>query len=283
MTARPVAGRSPACGLSPPRRADAVPVPPARSPPVRRVPALSAARRAVALLHQRASGSRAVRLRRPRQLREAARGQPVPGEPGQYRLLYRGEHAANSRSAAASSPCTWDRGIPLRTMLRSAFFFPFTLSVVTVGLTWLWLLDPVVGPFNYYLKAAGVPVRAWLADPSTAMWAIILTTVWWVTGYYLVIFLAGLQGVPRTCTRRRRSTGRAAGAGSGRDAAATPYRAAVHPRGPRGRNLPALQPGLRDHRGRAGRREPRSSPSTRPPSGTSSTSAPPAPSPGCCS
>ena len=89
-----------------------------------------------------------------------------------------------------------DRGIPLRTMLRSAFFFPFTLSVVTVGLTWLWLLDPVVGPFNYYLKTAGVPVRAWLADPSTAMWAIILTTVWWVTGYYLVIYLAGLQDIP---------------------------------------------------------------------------------------
>jgi len=85
----------------------------------------------------------------------------------------------------------------LRTALRSAFFFPFTLSVVTVGLTWLWLLDPVVGPFNYYLRALGVPVRSWLADPATAMWAIIATTVWWVTGYYLVIYLAGLQDIPR--------------------------------------------------------------------------------------
>src|SRR5437867_1683063 len=85
----------------------------------------------------------------------------------------------------------------LRTVLRGVFFFPFTLSVVTVGLTWLWLLDPVVGPFNYYLRAAGVPARSWLADPSTAMWAIIATTVWWVTGYYLVIYLAGLQDIPR--------------------------------------------------------------------------------------
>ena len=47
-----------------------------------------------------------------------------------------------------------NRGMALRTLLRSAFFFPFTLSVVTVGLDWLWLLDPVVGPFNYYLSAA---------------------------------------------------------------------------------------------------------------------------------
>ena len=85
----------------------------------------------------------------------------------------------------------------LRTLLRSVFFFPFTLSVVTVGLAWLWLLDPVVGPFNYYLRALGAPARSWLADPYTAMWAIIATTVWWVTGYYLVIYLAGLQDIPR--------------------------------------------------------------------------------------
>jgi multiple sugar transport system permease protein len=85
----------------------------------------------------------------------------------------------------------------LRNLLRSVFFFPFTLSVVTVGLAWLWLLDPVVGPFNYYLRALGMPAPSWLADPQTAMWAIILTTVWWVTGYYLVIYLAGLQDIPR--------------------------------------------------------------------------------------
>ena len=55
----------------------------------------------------------------------------------------------------------------------------------------------MVGPFNYYLRALGVPARSWLADPTTAMWAIIVTTVWWVTGYYLVIYLAGLQDIPR--------------------------------------------------------------------------------------
>jgi len=90
-----------------------------------------------------------------------------------------------------------DRGVAFRTFLQGAFFFPFTLSVVTVGLAWLWLLDPVVGPFNYYLKALGLPARSWLADPATAMWAIVLTSVWWVTGYYLVIYLAGLQDIPR--------------------------------------------------------------------------------------
>ena len=85
----------------------------------------------------------------------------------------------------------------MRTVLRGAFFFPFTLSVVTVGLTWLWLLDPVVGPFNYYLGGLVGRGRSWLSEPGTAMWVIIATTVWWVTGYYLVIYLAGLQDIPR--------------------------------------------------------------------------------------
>src|SRR5256884_9603695 len=42
-----------------------------------------------------------------------------------------------------------------------------------------------------------MPGRSWLAGPATAMWAIIATTVWWVTGYYLVVYLAGLQDIPR--------------------------------------------------------------------------------------
>jgi multiple sugar transport system permease protein len=82
-------------------------------------------------------------------------------------------------------------------LLRGAFFFPFTLSVVTVGLTWLWLLDPIVGPFSYYLKRIGLAVGSLLAEPRSAMWGIVATSVWWVTGYYLVIYLAGLQDIPR--------------------------------------------------------------------------------------
>ena len=90
-----------------------------------------------------------------------------------------------------------NRGVACKALLRGAFFFPFTLSVVTVGLAWLWLLDPVVGPFNYYMRRIGLPMPSLLAEPQTAMWGIVLTSVWWVTGYYLVIYLAGLQDIPR--------------------------------------------------------------------------------------
>jgi multiple sugar transport system permease protein len=90
-----------------------------------------------------------------------------------------------------------NRGVPMRNFLRSIYFLPFTLSVVTLGLIWLWFLDPVTGLLNYYLRQLGFSPPAWTGNPTTALWAIVLATVWWVTGYYLVIYLAALQDIPR--------------------------------------------------------------------------------------
>jgi multiple sugar transport system permease protein len=90
-----------------------------------------------------------------------------------------------------------DRGVALRTLLRSIFFFPNTLSVATLGVIWLWMLDPLAGPLNYYLKQLGASPPSWLGSTSTAMWAVVMTAIWWVTGYYLVIYLAALQDIPR--------------------------------------------------------------------------------------
>ena len=179
------------------RRRDRVRVPGAGPPALRGLPRLSRCWKGLRLSFTNARlGRRDRAVRRARQLHAAARGHALPREPLEHRVLHGGQHAARSwpcpsrwpwrSTAAACGPCC-----------AASFFFPFTLSVVTVGLAWLWLLDPVVGPFNYYLRALGVPARSWLADPPTAMWAIILTTVWWVTGYYLVIYLAGLQDIPR--------------------------------------------------------------------------------------
>jgi multiple sugar transport system permease protein len=90
-----------------------------------------------------------------------------------------------------------NRGVPLLGLLRSAFFLPFTLSVVTLGLIWLWVLDPILGLLNYYLRLMGFAPPAWTGNGATAMWAIVLATVWWVAGYYLVLYLAALQDIPR--------------------------------------------------------------------------------------
>ena len=80
---------------------------------------------------------------------------------------------------------------------RTAYFLPFITPMVSVALVWGWLFDPQAGLINWLLTQTHViekPV-AWLYDPQTAMWVIILLRVWKDVGYNIVIFLAGLQAV----------------------------------------------------------------------------------------
>jgi len=89
-----------------------------------------------------------------------------------------------------------NRGVPLRDFLRGAFFLPFTLSVSVVSICWWWLLDANFGPVYFYLKELGFHPPVWISDPRLAMAAVVLATVWWTSGYNMVLFLAGLQDIP---------------------------------------------------------------------------------------
>ncbi|MFQ5794999.1 MAG: carbohydrate ABC transporter permease [Candidatus Bipolaricaulia bacterium] len=86
------------------------------------------------------------------------------------------------------------RGVEL---YRTVLFTPAVLSSVVVALLWSWVFDPHFGLFNHLLSRVGVRGPGWLADPRWAMPAVILTTLWKYVGYYMVIFVAGLQGIPR--------------------------------------------------------------------------------------
>lgn len=86
------------------------------------------------------------------------------------------------------------RGI---TVFRTAFFMPVVSSVVAVSLLWQWLYNSDFGLINEALRAIGLrnpPI--WLSDPRWAMPALIIMSVWRQAGYNMVLFLAGLQGVP---------------------------------------------------------------------------------------
>ena len=74
------------------------------------------------------------------------------------------------------------------------------------------------GALNRVLSDVGLDSwqRAWTGDPSTALWTILVVMVWQFTGLAMVIYLAGLQGIPTSSTRRRSSTGRPRGSGSAR-------------------------------------------------------------------
>src|SRR3954470_3764789 len=86
------------------------------------------------------------------------------------------------------------RGI---TALRAIYFFPVTASIVAVSLLWAWMYTPDFGIINYLLSLLGVPKVKWLVDPTLAMPSVIIMSVWRGFGFNIVVFLAGLQSIPR--------------------------------------------------------------------------------------
>lgn len=89
-----------------------------------------------------------------------------------------------------------DRPGPLAAFVRSAIFSAYVVSWVSVGLLFLFLFDRDAGLVNAALRAVGLPSLAFLGDPSLALWTIAAVSVWKITGYALVLFLAGLKDVP---------------------------------------------------------------------------------------
>ncbi len=83
-------------------------------------------------------------------------------------------------------------------LFRAIFYFPVLLSVVVAGIAWKWVYAET-GLLNYFLSSiTGQAVRLpWLTDPKLAIFAIIAVTVWKGLGYYMVIYLAGLQSIPQ--------------------------------------------------------------------------------------
>ncbi|HEY0247919.1 MAG TPA: sugar ABC transporter permease [Gryllotalpicola sp.] len=83
------------------------------------------------------------------------------------------------------------------TLARSAVFAPFVLSGVGVGLVWVFIFDPVVGVLSIILRDLHLPVPAWFLQPGPALAMVCIVFVWKNLGYCGVIYLAGLQSVPR--------------------------------------------------------------------------------------
>src|ERR1044071_5856787 len=83
-----------------------------------------------------------------------------------------------------------------RAIFRSAFSTPLMISVASVGVLWQWFYNPAFGLINYYLGLVGLPGQNWLQQTGWAMIAIVVTTVWWTSGFNMILFLAGLQDIP---------------------------------------------------------------------------------------
>lgn len=82
-------------------------------------------------------------------------------------------------------------------IVQGAIFSPYIISLVSVSLLWLWMMDPRYGLLNWVLSWFGLPPSKWLIDTDSAIYGLILVSVWKIVGYNTLVFIAGLQSIPR--------------------------------------------------------------------------------------
>ena len=85
-----------------------------------------------------------------------------------------------------------------RVLFRTIYFIPVITSTVAVSMVWKWMYEPSNGPLNYYLSLAGIAPQRFLIDSSQALWCVMAMTIWKETGYAMVMYMAGMTGIPGT-------------------------------------------------------------------------------------
>jgi multiple sugar transport system permease protein len=91
-----------------------------------------------------------------------------------------------------------DRYVYLKGFFKVAYFMPYISSTVAVAIVWQVLFEPSFGPINQFLKSLGIidPPK-WIADPNFALISIMMISVWISIGFNLIVYIAGLQSIPK--------------------------------------------------------------------------------------
>jgi ABC-type sugar transport system permease subunit len=90
-----------------------------------------------------------------------------------------------------------NRWMPARGFFRALFYLPVVVSGVAAGIIFLRLFDPVTGVVNQVLGSIGLPTVNWQGNGTAALLSVIAVTTWQGIGFGMVVYLAGLQGIPR--------------------------------------------------------------------------------------
>ena len=86
--------------------------------------------------------------------------------------------------------------IRFKGIIRAIFYWPTMVSFIIVGFTWKWMLGDNFGIVNYFLNLSGHASVKWLTSGFTASIAVIVATLWCRIGFYMIIFIGGLQSIP---------------------------------------------------------------------------------------
>ena len=89
------------------------------------------------------------------------------------------------------------RRLPGRMLFRTVFFLPFVLSEIITGVIFQYIWRANGGLVNVLLEGVGIDGPAWLGEPDLVMYAVFITLTWKYFGYHMILYMAGLQGIPR--------------------------------------------------------------------------------------
>ncbi len=85
-----------------------------------------------------------------------------------------------------------------KSVYRTLYFLPVITMPAAIAMVWRWLYNSDYGLLNYLLSIFGIKGPQWVSDPKIALYSIIVVAIWSGLGYNMVIFLSGLQGIPKT-------------------------------------------------------------------------------------
>lgn len=93
--------------------------------------------------------------------------------------------------------------------IRSIYLFPQVISLVVVAIIWMFVFNPSTGLADGISQVIGIASagKAWLGDPGTALPAVGIAFVWWAVGFYIMLFAAGIEGIPQEVKEASRLDG----------------------------------------------------------------------------
>ena len=111
-------------------------------------------------------------------------------------LIYAGATIPISIVIALAMALWANSKIPARGFIRTAYFTPTVLPMIAAANLWLFFYTPGLGVLDQIGSLVGLPSVNWLGQPSTALWAVIMVTIWKEAGFFMIFYLAALQTIP---------------------------------------------------------------------------------------
>lgn len=111
-------------------------------------------------------------------------------------LIYAGATIPISIVIALAMALWANSKIPARGFVRTAYFTPTVLPMIAAANLWLFFYTPGLGVLDQIGSLFGLPSVNWLGQPGTALWAVIIVTIWKESGFFMIFYLAALQTIP---------------------------------------------------------------------------------------